>query len=1385
MVHSPVAQRKSPQSHSRNQDIPMFEQLESRLLLSADIPGLLITVPAVDTSYEQAIEIDHDNQQEETGWDEIATIQAIETLSTEELVASETVPAQQLEIPDLPGLQLVDPDICAWNGQIIYLDFDGQENATYDGPVNVGPFDVPAFQASGDSAGREQEIINQVLAELEQTFAGTGIIFTTSRPAQGIEYSTIYIGGDDSVFTGFGSFNGLAEQVDVGNMSRCDEAFVFSDGLSAEKIISIIHHELGHLLGYEHVEQAGDTAGQSLTDVAEVSVTLENVVTELPEDTDTSSRIKVADIVITDDASGTNNLSLSGLDSALFEIDPVVIVGSGSTALYLKAGASLDNVADIGAYLSDPSCVAYWQFENGAFGRDSVGTNHLSIYGPTINTSDFIEGNSSAEFSESSDRFSCSDSNLDPDFPLKSDGTYKDITTVQWVKFNDLGPEGHYNEIFAKYKEDNVSYRLEVNYDGRVRISIGYADPFQQEHDWFPTSIVTDRWYFIASTYEYSTRSYRVQIYDYAADDFLDNDLVGSFDHDVIVGDGNLLLGYPSDLFSFNGLMDACIVFNRVLSVEELNGIRLGMYRGENSALEVTVEVDDADAAVSPDDTASLSIMVTDVNDPPTVALANTITTLSENTDTTSRIKVADIVIMDDSLGTNVLSLSGADASLFEIDGTELYLIAGASLDFEINPTLDVTVQVNDVEVGTTPDDTASLSIAIVDGNDAPVLAAIGNRSVDEGSLLTFTAGATDIDVPTVLTFSLDPGAPVGASIDPVTGVFTWTPGEDQGPGEYSITIRVTDNGTPNLNDHETIIVTVNEVNAGPVLDTNIGITVDEGGTGIINNTELRVTDEDLPAQTLTFTIRTNVAHGILYKSGVGLGINDTFTQADIDAGNISYEHDGSDTTSDSFRFSVSDGDDGNIGNTTFDITITPVNDAPVLSATEGTPLSYSNFGNPEAITDTIIITDIDDTTLEGAIVSISSGYVNGEDTLSFTNQLGITGNWNPATGVLTLSGTSSLANYRTALRSVSYTNSSVDPDVTVRTVSFMVNDGVTDSNIITRDIIFTEGEIELDAKGKAQFYDADGDLVTVALKGDGTGTIHFAHYGPCDIDHIELTGTTVKSSLVIMTKGSTTIRDINTNGSLRSITAKTTDLLGNISADGWIGSILMDDVAGDHVITIGVSVRSKPVTMKFDQVADLIIVSETPLKSFTASEWLGGSLTTPWITNLSIRDGDFSADVILGADTRGFALKKLTVAGKIIDSNVIAENGSIGTITVGALWNSVFVCTAVSNSQVITLSDLEDDIVPGSRLEIKKLTIKGIKNDNSNFFINSNIAAANLGTISLLFPQYDNSGVPFGLVADFIKKVNIIDNVGSTSFKNLNSPGDSIQDLDYEICLV
>src|SRR5207244_2188652 len=102
--------------------------------------------------------------------------------------------------------------------------------------------------------------------------------------------------------------------------------------------------------------------------------------------------------------------------------------------------------------------------------------------------------------------------------------------------------------------------------------------------------------------------------------------------------------------------------------------------------------------------------------------------------------------------------------------------------------------------------------------NDAPLLAAITNYVIDEGTALTFTNTVTDIDVPAqTLTFSLS-NAPAGATINPTNGIFTWTPTEAQGPSTNLITVLVTDNGSPNLTSAQSFTVIVNELNSPPVL---------------------------------------------------------------------------------------------------------------------------------------------------------------------------------------------------------------------------------------------------------------------------------------------------------------------------------------------------------------------------------------------------------------------------------------------------------------------------------------------------------------------------------------------------------------------------------------
>src|SRR5439155_3828 len=94
--------------------------------------------------------------------------------------------------------------------------------------------------------------------------------------------------------------------------------------------------------------------------------------------------------------------------------------------------------------------------------------------------------------------------------------------------------------------------------------------------------------------------------------------------------------------------------------------------------------------------------------------------------------------------------------------------------------------------------------------------------------------------------------APAGVTMDTNTGVITWTPTEAQGPSTNTITVKVTDNGTPALSATNSFTVVVNEVNSAPTLTVPPNQTVNELSTLVVTNT---ASDTDLPANTLTFAL--------------------------------------------------------------------------------------------------------------------------------------------------------------------------------------------------------------------------------------------------------------------------------------------------------------------------------------------------------------------------------------------------------------------------------------------------------------------------------------------------------------------------------------------------
>ena len=214
-----------------------------------------------------------------------------------------------------------------------------------------------------------------------------------------------------------------------------------------------------------------------------------------------------------------------------------------------------------------------------------------------------------------------------------------------------------------------------------------------------------------------------------------------------------------------------------------------------------------------------------------------------------------------------------------------------------------ITIQVQDGTTGAQE----TINVTVNEVNAAPVLAAIGNKSGAVGNEITFTATATDSDIPTnTLTFSLDAGAPAGATIDPTTGVFSWTPSAQ---GTFSVTVRVTDNGTPVLDDFETISINVGVVNVAPVLVQPSDMTVNEGQT---QTQQLSASDGN--GDPLTYSLANGPAFVTVSSSGL-VTVSPGFADAGIHP----------------VQVSVSDGSLSDAK--TFQVTVVNVNQAPTANA--------------------------------------------------------------------------------------------------------------------------------------------------------------------------------------------------------------------------------------------------------------------------------------------------------------------------------------------------------------------------------------------------------------------------------------------------------------------
>ncbi|UCD19484.1 MAG: tandem-95 repeat protein, partial [candidate division WOR-3 bacterium] len=313
--------------------------------------------------------------------------------------------------------------------------------------------------------------------------------------------------------------------------------------------------------------------------------------------------------------------------------------------------------------------------------------------------------------------------------------------------------------------------------------------------------------------------------------------------------------------------------------------------------------------------------------------------------------------------------------------------------------------------------------ISVTPVSDAPILSVNNGLTLNEGSYATICAGAlqvTDVDnSPSELTYTVTstPGADgeLTLSGSPLTVSSTFTQADVD-----ACLLSYSHNGDDpvlddafsfNFHDGETTIpgntftITVQPVNDSPVLTVNNVLTLDEGGSALIDSGLLEVTDADNTIGQLTYTVLSGPANGLLSMT--------IFTQAQINSGSLSYTHDESETGSDHFTFSVNDGVGGSV-QATFVISITPANDDPVLAVNNGLTLN------------------------EGSSAPIGSGLLEVTDAEQTAAQLTYTVIPGPTSGILSLT-TFTQAQINSGSLSYAHNGSETVSD----DFSFSVSDGV------------------------------------------------------------------------------------------------------------------------------------------------------------------------------------------------------------------------------------------------------------------------------------------------------------------------------------------------------
>ena len=342
-------------------------------------------------------------------------------------------------------------------------------------------------------------------------------------------------------------------------------------------------------------------------------------------------------------------------------------------------------------------------------------------------------------------------------------------------------------------------------------------------------------------------------------------------------------------------------------------------------------------------------------------------------------------------------------------------------------------------------------------------------------------------------------------------------------------------------------------------------------------------------------------------------------------------------------QVTVNDGNfDSNVGTTLMHVVanVPPALNLDADSSTIGGVdylTTFTDGGPAVAIVDTdVLITDSDDTELTSATVTLTNPDTDDVLVFNGTPPPGITASlYDPLTGILTLTGTASLAAYQTALRQITFDNTGTKPSTETRNIDVVVNDGTAASNL-------AHAIIHVDQVNHAPVVDLDANDSTV----DGTSFLATFTEGGAPIPIADIDTLITDTDSTTLASATITLTDpqagdlLAASGALPGgIMASSYDPVTGILTLSGVASFADyetaleairfsaagdNPVAGNRIIQVVVNDGtddSQPAT----SLVTVVAVNDAPINTVPAAQTVDEDTTLP-IAGVSVADSDSSA---------------------------------------------------------------------------------------------------------------------------------------------------------------